>query len=210
MEILGKKALRKMVLDERGRISEAAAELKNEKISSLLFGSGFYRDAKSVFCFISVEGEPDTRPIILNAFAEGKSVCVPRTGAKRTGSESTEPERIMEAVPVSEEAYRRAWTDWPLSYGIPVPPVSFPSIETIDLVIVPSLALDRFGNRLGHGAGYYDRFIEKCHSRQKRSICAAIQFSEFLMDDPLPHDEYDMKVDLIVTEKGVFIPEASA
>ena len=84
--------------------------------------------------------------------ADGKKACVPRTSAGRR----------LEAVPIEgEAAFAKAFADWPRSYGIPEPPAHIPAVNpaALDLVIVPSLAVDRRGYRIGYGGGYYDEFI---------------------------------------------------
>ena len=186
---------RKHILKERSRISETDREEKSKKITSLITASDFFRNAKSVFCYLSVKGEPDTKGIILSACETGKKVYVPRTC--RDGN--------METVEIDEQAYM-AHKDWPVYYCIPEPPHDIPSAPKpdLDLVLVPSLALDKEGYRLGHGAGYYDNFIAKYSSDIKRPVFAAVQFSEFLSDDPVPREKHDQKVDLIVTEEGIF------
>ena len=201
---ISKAVLRKKLLEERRGIPAADARARSESIASLLRAQAFWREAASVFCFISVEGEPDTSPLILGAFAEGKAFYAPRTlkGA------------LMETVPVaSEEIYRRAPAEWPRRHGIPEPSAAtFPAAKLTPpaLVIVPSLAVDRLGFRLGYGGGYYDRFIEQARSAENPPLFAAIQFAAFLSEDPLPRDEHDMRVDVIVTEKEIIIPSCSA
>jgi len=192
-----KQALREIITERRKLIPEAEAKAAGEAIISLLCGEAFWREANSVFCFLSVDGEPDTSPIIGRALAEKKTVCVPRTS----------PNRVMEAVPVADLCAR----GWPLSFGIPEPPASYPAVDaaTLDLVIVPSLAVDRQGNRLGHGGGYYDSFIARFKNARKRPLFAAIQFAAFVQSEALPNEYYDMRVDMILTENEIIIPFSS-
>ena len=189
-----KQSLREIITERRKLITETEAKAAGEAIISLLSGEVFWREASSVFCFLSVGGEPDTSPIIGMALAEKKTVCAPRTS----------PNRVMEAVPVTDLCIE----GWPLSFGIPEPPASYPAADPagLDLVIVPSLAVDRFGNRLGHGGGYYDRFIARFNNAPKRPLFAAIQFAEFVHSEELPYEDYDMRVDMILTEKEIIIP----
>ena len=83
-------------------------------------------------------------------------------------------------------------------YGIPEPAPSAPEIKGGEktICIVPALAYDKDGNRLGYGGGYYDRFL----STYKGISILAIY--SFLYTDSLPTDEYDMAVHRIITEKG--------
>ena len=73
-------------------------------------------------------------------------------------------------------------------------------IEDIDLVIVPALCVDKNGNRVGYGKGYYDRFIKKL-DRNRTKIMVAI-LDKFLVED-IEVNEFDEKIDFIVTEKRV-------
>ncbi|MCL1896515.1 MAG: 5-formyltetrahydrofolate cyclo-ligase [Clostridiales bacterium] len=203
---MDKQTLRKTLIEQRDRIPVAEAEAAAAAAAEELFRAFFYRKARSIFVFVSVGNEPGTSPIIMRALADGKKVCVPRTSAGRR----------MEAVPVENEAaFEKAYTDWPRSYGIPEPPAHIPAAdpETLDLVIVPSLAVDRQGYRIGYGGGYYDTFIAKFADfgiREKEStdpknrpVFAALQYDAFLLDDPLPREPHDMQVNVIVTEKGI-------
>jgi len=208
-----KKKLREKYMAARERIPEAEAQAADATIAALVFDSAFYRDAESVFVYISIGREVDTLPMIRRSFADGKAVCVPRTGMSG----------IMEAVPVSEEEFfGRALTEWPRAYGIPEPPEGFleppegfPPADpegrlSPDLVIAPSLALDRFGFRLGYGGGFYDGYIKASKAQKSPPLVAAVQRSFFVLDDPLPREPYDMAVDVIVTENGIVIPSSSA
>ena len=197
---MDKNTYRKNILEARKRITAAEVGAKNKTISALIVGSDFFKEAQSIFSFIGVEGEPDTSIVIKKSFLDNKTVYVPRTGVTSD----------MEVVQIDEAAYENVSKDWPTDYGIPIPPSSFPQTEGIelDLVLVPSLAIDKYGYRLGHGAGYYDKFAGQYQKRPKRPLFVAVQFSEFLMSDPLPRESHDMKVDLIVTENGIVIPSS--
>jgi len=192
-----KQYLRKTITERRRLIPETEAVAAGEAMALLLSAEAFWHEVNSVFCFLSVDGEPDTSPIINSALAEKKTVCVPRTS----------PNRVMEAVPIKDLCTE----GWPLSFGIPEPPASYPAADaaTLDLVIVPSLAVDRWGNRLGHGGGYYDNFIARFENVQKRPLFAAIQFAAFVQSEALPYEDYDMRVDMILTENKIIIPFSS-
>jgi 5-formyltetrahydrofolate cyclo-ligase len=69
----------------------------------------------------------------------------------------------------------------------------------IDCVFVPAIAFDNFGRRLGQGGGYYDRFLRKCGDAIKIGVCFSMQISQ----DPLPEDEKDERVSIIISEKGI-------
>ena len=73
--------------------------------------------------------------------------------------------------------------------------------EQIDLCLIPGVAFDRLGNRLGFGAGYYDRFLPRLRpDAVKIGVCFALQ----LAAQPLPVDEYDIPMDYLLTENGLY------
>lgn len=88
------------------------------------------------------------------------------------------------------------------TYGIPEPGAHCPEIppEQIDLCIVPALACDRLGYRLGYGGGFYDRFLCQTHA-ETAALCAS---SRFL--DRLPADRFDIPCRTIITENEVWNP----
>jgi len=196
-----KKLLRGSLMEERARIPAAEARAADSRIALNVFGTDHYKDSESVFVFINAEGEVDTMSVIHRAFSDGKTVMVPRT----------KKDRVMEPVPVGEEEFfQRARSEWPRSFNIPEPPDRFPAADAsgIDLVIVPSLALDSLGYRLGYGGGYYDHFIAAARKQKKCPVFMAIQRAVFVRDETLPREPYDMAIDVIVTENGILIPSS--
>ena len=135
--------------------------------------------AKTVLLFHSTDREPNTAPVIGALLRAGKTVCLPRCL----------PGRQMEA---------RAWTGCealiPSAYGIPEPGADCPVVERdkIDVILVPNLCCDKKNYRLGHGGGYYDRYLAGY-----RGFTVSICPKEFLQDS-VPKDEYDLPVDLVL------------
>lgn len=79
------------------------------------------------------------------------------------------------------------------SYDIPEPVGEvYSGLDKIDFVIVPGMAFDAWGNRLGRGKGYYDRILKDCPA-YKAGLCFAFQFVEHV-----PTDEYDVRVDTVI------------
>ena len=86
------------------------------------------------------------------------------------------------------------------SYGILEPKkekIKEISIDEIDLIIVPGVAFDKFGNRLGHGKGYYDRLLKNANT-----TIIGLAF-EFQTIEKIPTDEHDKPVDIIITEDRI-------
>jgi len=198
-KIKEKTKLRKEYISARESMSLEESRAADALITKHILSSDHYKDAKTIFVFISVEGEVDTAPVIHKAFSDGKTLLVPRT----------REERLLEAVPVgAEEFLQRARTDWPRCYNISEPPDDLPAAEGIDLdlVVVPSLALDKWGYRLGYGGGFYDHFIKSARAQKNSPVFAAVQRAAFVRDEALPREPYDEPVDIIITEYGIVIP----
>lgn len=147
------------------------------KISDL-YAFREFKNAKVIFCYVSAYGEVETHSLIKELLKE-KEVVVPYC-TDRYGN--------MIAVKINSTADLTEG-----SFGIlePKSPVSFPK-ETIDFAIVPGIAFDKDGFRLGYGKGYYDRFLKDI-SPFKLGVCQ----KEFLLEF-LPHDEYDIKMDSVM------------
>ena len=83
-------------------------------------------------------------------------------------------------------------------YGIKEPKFSKPSNNKIDCVIIPGIAFDTAGNRIGFGKGYYDKFLSENYSVCKIALCY-----EFQIVEKIPANPHDVPVDLIITEDRV-------
>lgn len=140
--------------------------------------------AHTVLLFYGVDREPDTKPLITGLLRRGKTVALPRCL----------PGRRMEARAVTCLDELR-----PGAYGILEPGGGCPVVERdqIDLILAPNLCCDELGHRLGHGAGYYDRYLAGY-----AGITAALCPEEWLQAE-LPRDEFDLPVDLVLTQTRV-------
>ncbi|KAL7452704.1 hypothetical protein ACHAXS_000281, partial [Conticribra weissflogii] len=143
------------------------------KVFSNLFSLPQYQSAKSIGFFLSMpSGEIQTRDAIKKIVGDGKTLYVPRVGLD---FEECDMDLILadtESKTGDEEMF---YDKWPKNkWGIPEPP--FPDNEgsksfiaqpgDIDVLLVPGLAFDSNGHRMGQGKGYYDRFIAKMRDRE--------------------------------------------
>lgn len=168
-----KAALRKELLARR-----RVASCINLEIDSL-YKYEEYKKAEVVFCYVSAHGEVGTHKLIEQLLKE-KTVVVPYCtdlSGNMICSKIKSPDDLKDG-----------------KFGIPEPkiPSPFPE-ERIDFVVVPGVAFDKAGFRLGYGKGYYDRFLRGI-SPFKLGVCQ----KEFYLDS-LPHDEYDVKMDAVFT-----------
>jgi 5-formyltetrahydrofolate cyclo-ligase len=88
--------------------------------------------------------------------------------------------------------------------GMLEPEQTEPELEPalVDLVLVPGLVFDRFGTRLGYGAGYFDRLLSKLHPS---TVLVGITHDALLLETPLPKESFDVPLTHVVTESGVLI-----
>lgn len=169
----------------RDKISrEEKAEL-DKKIQKNLFSSDFYKNADIILTFISVGSEPDTREILRRAWADGKITAVPKCL----------PEHKMAFYII--ESFDDCCDG---KYGIPEPKSHCREAVLTEeniLCLVPGLAFDRKGVRLGYGGGYYDRFLRKHPHIFSCGICA-----ERFSAESVPEEETDQRLCGLITEKS--------
>ena len=142
--------------------------------------------AKRIACYLSMPSEPGTGPLISGLLERGVEVVVPLSL----------PDGILDWVAYDPQA---SLVTTPL--GIPEPAgerLGADTLATCDVVIVPALAVDHAGHRLGRGAGYYDRAL----SRVRAPLCALVFTHELLTE--VPHEPHDVPVQMAVTPGGLF------
>ena len=166
-----KAVLRKELLSLRKTLSPAYLTM------DILNSYTEFKNAKTVFCYVSYNGEVDTLDL-LSEISKEKTLVVPYC---------IDDDGNMIAVKINS-------TDDLVKgmYGIlePKKPVEFPK-EEIDFVIVPGVAFSKDGYRLGYGKGYYDRFLADI-SPYKMGVV-----KKELLLEKLPHNEFDIKMDSI-------------
>jgi 5-formyltetrahydrofolate cyclo-ligase len=183
-----KNELRRNFLDKRQSLSEEKAELKSEIIVNELTQLTRFKKASVIHSYVSIKKnrEVDTIKFIKRCLENGKKVVVP----VMVGEGKLKHIRIHSLDDLSEN-----------SMGIPEPALdnSGPvSVNELDLVVVPMVAGDRFKNRIGYGAGYYDRFLENCSA-----LTVGLLFDCQIFDGKLPVQEFDIPLDILISESGI-------
>lgn len=194
-----KQSLRK---DMRGKLKAYTdSRLANESqlVWDRLHALPLYQEAKSIGLFLSMpSGEIRTDPAIAHACHLGKTLYVPRVGQDFEKADMDLIQVVIESDPSKGgDKDDLVHHSWPKNrWNIPEPPDDWPVATPgdIDLLIVPGLAFDRKGNRLGQGKGYYDRFI----ARMKPKALVAVGLSCQLIDTIIPTNEHDAPIATVV------------
>lgn len=176
-----KKEQRLIAKQKQREFTEDYILKSNLEITEKLLSSMEYRCADTVFVYVSAGAEPDTLKIIEHALSHGKTVCVPLCE-----DETTMSARLVTRVTALEIG----------AFGIFQPPKNAVVVppSKINLCIVPCVAADKNGNRLGHGRGYYDRFLKNC--RAKRLLLCRKE----LLFEKIVTDSHDIKCDKVIYE----------
>lgn len=168
----------------RRQLSKEEAEQKSRAAAGAVFALPQYRSAATVMAYMSSFKEISTAAIISDAIKH-KRLVLP---VSNTDSLTITPSYLKSESDLVKGAY-----------GIYEPRVIEPAeTDDIDAAIIPGIAFDRRGGRLGFGKGYYDRFLSEFRG-VKIGFCY-----EFQLIDELPLDSHDIPMDIIITEKRIY------
>jgi len=159
-----------------------------------LFEIEAYRHCGSLLTYVSFGDEADTRELILRAFADHKKVYVPRVDKKEMEFYEI---HSLDGLILSKFGILEPEPD---SNGMFPAPAATQNHTGDNLMILPGLAFDFSGNRIGYGGGYYDRYLSSY--ADTRFVKIAIAF-DFQLRDHIPAEESDVKVDYIITPARV-------
>jgi len=184
-----KKAIRKKVLAARDTLSPGERAAKSREIEERLFSLPEFTCARVILFFASFRSEVDTDPMIRRALAFGKRVVLPKV----KGTELA----LYEISDLDKDVASGTW-------GIPEPYESTPILlEEIDLIIVPGAGYDERGNRVGYGAGFYDKLLPSF-----KRMTVALAF-ECQVVPNVPTEMHDIPIKKIVTERRVIIAHSA-
>ena len=185
-----KAALRTQMNARRDALDPATRAHLSARITARVLELDSYRAAKTVLAYMSFGSEFDTRALIDHALSNGKHLLLPRVD-RSSGN------LILHRV--NDLAVDLLSGQW----GILEPRAeTTPQAQVLDVdwVLVPGLAFNAQGERLGYGAGYYDRLIASC--THKPVLVAAAYATQVV--DTVPCSPTDMRVDCVVTEDAIY------
>ncbi len=175
---MDKKELRRQIREQKRAMTEAEIIEKSEKLGALFAASSLYQNAKTIYGYLPYNQEVRTIPMLEQALRDGKVVAVPKV----IGDEMIFIR--MDDLTQVEKGYA----------GIPEPVANGPAADDPHaLVLMPGLAFDPQGHRIGYGGGFYDRFLASEPEHPTLALCYDFQM--------LPHvetEEFDIPVDCVL------------
>ncbi len=185
-----KKELRKRILNVRNHMNKQDVLTNSKIIMDKLRNLNEYANAETVFIYMDFNNEVITRDLIEEMLKEKKHVIVPYTDTINVKLIPTEIFDINQDLEKCSFGYYEPKKDI----------IKQVETEKFDLIVVPGVAFDRSLNRLGFGKGYYDRILSL-----RRNDCKAIAVShDFQVQNEIPAEEHDVKMDMIITEKNIY------
>lgn len=178
--------IRSKLLKIRESLEGEDRALKNERIAERLEELDAFKKAHHILFYYSVRGEVDTLELIERTI-DDKQLYLPIVRGKSN----------FQAVPIMNPLNLKKSFE-----GVPEPADTEPSDvydNQIEMVIVPGVAFDKKGNRIGMGKGYYDRYLNRSNAPLK----VALAYEEQILDY-VPKDPYDECIDMIVTDQNIY------
>ena len=175
---MDKKELRAHIRAQKRAMTEIEITEKSDKLGQLFLSSPLYQKAKTIYGYLPYNQEVRTTPMLEQAQKDGKRVAVPKV----MGDEMIFI--YLDDLTKVEKGYS----------GIPEPVENLPIADDPHaLVLMPGLAFDPQGHRIGYGGGFYDKFLAAEPEHPTLALCY-----DFQMLDHLETDSYDIPVDCVL------------
>lgn len=180
---MDKKNIREEIINKRNELSLEIKTQYDMTIFSELINCEFYKKAKKIFTYVSFGSEIDTIKFIKYALNDNKEIYVPKT-------DKTKKEMVAIRINSLDNMSVDNW-------GILEPKsVDKNKIgKDFDLILMPGLAFDRKGNRIGYGGGYYDKYLSQLKETSNKIVLAY----DFQIVNNIENEPHDIKVNYIIT-----------
>jgi 5-formyltetrahydrofolate cyclo-ligase len=182
-----KKEIRSTILKKRNSMFFSEVLAKSKLIKERVFHTNEFKAAKTILFYVSYDNEVYTHEMIKESLDIKKQVVVPKTDMNNRTilcSALTRWDDLLEGAYNILEPRQECLNEV--------------SLESIDLIIIPGIAFDCQGNRIGHGMGYYDGLLKK----KTNANCLGLAF-ELQIVEKIPTELHDIKVEKIVTEERI-------
>ena len=175
---MDKRELRRVIREKKRAMTQSDILDASARLAEQLYQTAQYKNAKTIYGYLSYNQEVRTLPILRQALLDGKRVAVPKVyGDEMRFIYMDDPEKTASGYS-----------------GIPEPIADGPvAHDPTALVLMPGLAFDRAGNRMGYGGGFYDRFLAEEPNHPTVALCY-----EFQMLPSVPREEFDVPVYVVL------------
>ena len=180
-----KSHLRKLIIKKRDCLNQLVFNNFSRTIQERFLISYYFKQAKKIGLYFSHRGEVSTQKIIFHSFHTNKLIYFPRVYKNNLV--------FKNIMSLSDLKYGYCGIMEPSELCFSI------DISELDLLLVPCVAVDRNGNRLGWGGGFYDRLLQE---NNVKTICLAYDFQ---IVSSLETEEFDQKVDVVISEKEVIV-----
>lgn len=175
---MDKQSLRRHIREQKRAMTEEQIVARSEKLGQLFVQSELYRQAKTIYGYLPYNQEVRTVPMLQQALKDGKKVAVPKVYGEEMKF------IYMDDLSKVEKGYA----------GIPEPIADEPvADDKTALVLMPGLAFDKEGHRIGYGGGFYDKFLASEPGHPTLALCY-----DFQMQEHLETEEFDIPVDCVL------------
>ncbi len=175
---MDKQELRRLIREKKRAMTEEQITSRSAELARQFYASELYRKAKTIYGYMPYNQEVRTIPMMEQAIRDGKKVAVPKVYGQEMRF------ILMDDLSAVEKGYA----------GIPEPVADDPvANDETALVLMPGLAFDREGHRIGYGGGFYDKFLASEPGHPTLALCY-----DFQMLPQVQTEEFDIPVDIVL------------
>lgn len=186
-----KQDIRRIIKTKREELNKDLKTQLDQSIMNRFIESEYFEKSNIIFIYVNMDSEINTIEIIKESLKRGKRVAVPKVLPVEKEMVALEIKSLLD---LNESG----------SYGILEPGLDKKEVsEQVDLVVLPGLAFEENGYRIGYGGGFYDKFLNKHKNIDKVALCYNFQ----IISD-MPKEDYDQRVDAIMTESKTITVDA--
>lgn len=165
------------------------AHLLSVSACNRIINTDSFYSAQCVMVYLPMSDELNITPVALRAFQLGKTVCAPRIDWERKRMTPVEVRGFDDRFEIRRHEVREPFE------GIPV------ALSEIEMILVPGLAFDASGHRLGRGGGFYDRFLAQPGFPPRMTRCGICYDSQIV--GVIPTEDHDVTLDTVITDRRV-------
>lgn len=182
-----KKALRSKIIAARRKLTDNYRQRASNRMMTVFCALPDFKEPRKVLCYASMADEVQIRPLMEKWLSMGVTVALPHI----TGKGQMEAVSFTDVDSLVEGEYGILTPD--LEKGEIIPP------DELDLIIVPGIAYDTRGERLGMGGGFYDAYLARATKAKRIALAFSCQLVA-----KIPMEAHDVLVHKIITEQGIY------